>query len=134
MTQFTKILLNIEERARKFFESFPFMHAFLAGVGIVLFWRGVWETSDHIGLNSEWSIVIGILILSGIGLFLQTLVGNTIIIKEVKKEKKVEQEIKSEIEKTGKETDTEEITLVHLAHKLEIIESKMNDLLKDRNL
>lgn len=131
MTRLTKILLNIEDRARRFFEGFPFIHAFFAGVGVVLFWRGVWETSDHLGLNSEWSIVFGIIILGSIGLFLQTFVGNTIIIKKVDTEKKVEQEIKAELQKTEQETGTEEVTLAHLARKIEAIDAKVNSLLED---
>jgi len=132
MILFTKHLLKIENQARNFFENFPFAHAFLAGVGVVLFWRGVWETADRWGLNSEWSVIIGILILGGIGLFLQTFVGNTIIIKNVEKEQKIEKEIKSEMMKTYKETANEEVTLAQLAENLKMISAKVDKLLEDK--
>ena len=61
------IFLNIEERARKYFEQFPFIHAFLAGVGVILFWRGTWEIADMYRLNPFMSVFVGILILGAIG-------------------------------------------------------------------
>jgi len=132
MILFTKRLLKIENQARNFFENFPFIHAFLAGIGVVLFWRGVWETADSMKLNSELSIIIGVLILGGIGLFLQTFVGNTIIIKNVEKEQKMEQSIKSEIEKTHQDTESEEVTLVQLAQNIEMLNVKIDKLTKDK--
>ena len=127
MRKLTNIFLNLEEKARTRFEKFPFFHAFLAGVGVVLFWRGVWETSDHLGISSVWSIILGTLLLIILGLFLQTLVGNTIIIKKVENEKKTEQK---DIAKVEKEVNVEEITLEILAKKLESIEVKIENLKK----
>ncbi len=116
MTFITKILLGIEERARKFFERIPFIQAFVAGVGIVLFWRGVWHGFDELGLSSLSSIIIGALLLGGVGVFIQTMIGNTIIIKKVKQEEQIE---KQAIKKMEKEVVTEEITLLQLSQKLD---------------
>lgn len=121
MKYFTSLFLNIESKARAAFERFPFVHAFLAGVGIILVWRGVWETADYLGLMPLASIAIGVVLLVAIGLYLQTLVGNTIIIKEVAKDKAM-------TAKTEREVKEEEITMAHLAHKLEIIEAKVDRL------
>ena len=130
MKYFTNLFLKIEDKSRNYFENFPFLHAFLAGIGVVLFWRGVWETSDRLGINSIWSIILGILILIIIGLFLQTFVGNTIIIKKVEGEKKIDLKTKTDVKKVEEEVVEEEITLGHLAKKLEIIESKIENLTK----
>ena len=127
MRKLTNAFLKLEEKARIRFEKFPFFHAFLAGVGVVLFWRGVWETSDHLGINSIWSIILGSLLLIILGLFLQTFVGNTIIIKKVEGEKKTEQK---DIKKVEQEVSVEEITLEVLAKKLESIETKIENLKK----
>ena len=121
MQYFTNLFLNIETRARKAFERIPFIHAFLAGVGIILVWRGVWETADHISLMPLASVAIGVVLLVAIGLYLQTLVGNTIIIKEVAKDKAM-------TAKTEREVKEEEITMAHLARKLSDIETKLDTL------
>ncbi len=122
------IFLNIEERARKYFEQFPFIHAFLAGVGVILFWRGTWEIADIYRLNPFTSVVVGILILGGIGLFIQTFVGNAIIIKNVKSEISLEKKSEREVAKFEKEVIKEEITLNELSSKLDILTQKLNEI------
>jgi len=130
MRYFTNIFLKIESKARAYFEHFPFLHAFLAGVGVILFWRGVWEVADKVGIHYGWSILLGVLILFVIGLFVHTFVGNAIIIKNVEREKQLEQKTRTDIEKVQKEEELEEITLEILAKKLESIESKIENLNK----
>ena len=122
------IFLTIEERARKYFEQFPFIHAFLAGVGVILFWRGTWEIADIYRLNPFTSVFVGILILGGIGLFVQTFVGNAIIIKNVKSEMSLEKKSEREVAKFEKEVIKEEITLVELSNKLDILTQKLNEI------
>ncbi len=122
------IFLTIEERARKYFEQFPFIHAFLAGVGVILFWRGTWEIADIYRLNPFTSVFAGILILGGIGLFVQTFVGNAIIIKNVKSEINLEKKNKKEVEQFEKEVIKEEITLNELSSKLDILTQKLNEI------
>lgn len=117
----TNIFLYTEEKARKYFEQTPFIHSFLAGIGVVLFWRGVWEVADFYSLSPFISILIGILILGGIGLFVQTFIGNTIIIKNVKSDINLEK-------KTEKEIIKEEITLSHIAEKINILNSKIENI------
>lgn len=130
MRYFTNIFLKIENKARAYFERLPFLHAFLAGVGMILFWRGVWEVADRVGIHYGWSILLGVLILIVIGLFVHTFVGNAIIIKNAEREKLLEQKTKADVEKIQKEEELEEITLEHLAKKLESIESKIENLNK----
>ncbi len=117
--------LGIESRARAFFEQFPFIQAFLAGVGVIIFWRGVWELLDRQGISPVLSIVIGALILGGIGVFLQTFIGNTIIIKNVSKEVRDERKAVRVLEG---EVVTEEVTLQQLADKLDALIQKIDGL------
>jgi hypothetical protein len=130
MKRLTNIFLKIEDKSRNYFEKIPFFHAFFAGVGVVLFWRGVWETSDRLGIAPVWSIILGVSILLVIGLFLQTFVGNTIIIKKVESEKRLDLKTKTDLEKVEREEKLEEMTLEILAKKLEVIESKIENLNK----
>ncbi len=126
----TKRLLRIEEGARKFFERIPFLHAFLAGVGVILFWRGVWELADIQKLDPAASIVLGSFLLGGIGLFIQTFVGNSIIIKTVKKEEQTEKQTEKKAEQALEEVEKEEITLLHLSKKIDELNSKIDSLNK----
>lgn len=122
------IFLTIESRARKYFEHFPFIHAFLAGVGVILFWRGVWEIADIYSLDPTISIAVGIIILIGIGLFTHTFIGNAIIIKSVKHEINIEKENRKDISEFEKNITKEEITLAHLSDKLDKLSEKISHL------
>ncbi len=120
--------LKIEERARRAFEEYPFIHAFLAGVGVILFWRGVWEIADINNLNPVVSIILGVLILGGIGLFIQTFIGNTLIIKKIKHEVEMEKENKKEVKQFEKEIIKEEITLNHLFTQINELKEKVDHI------
>jgi hypothetical protein len=122
MTSITKHLLNAEERARHFFERAPFVQAFLAGIGVIVFWRGIWEFLDINQISPITSVVIGSLILLFVGVFLQTFIGNSIIIKNVQQgeilEKRAIKEMKGEV-------NVEEITLASIALKLDELSKKI---------
>ncbi len=116
MKPITTFFLKTEDRARRYFERIPFIQAFLAGIGVIIFWRGVWEWCDRADISPLLSIVLGSLILGGVGVFVQTFIGNTIIIKNVKREERNEQRAIREIEG---EVVTEEVTLAELSAKLD---------------
>jgi len=124
------IFLKIEERARAYFEQFPFIHAFLAGVGVILFWRGVWEIADINHLDPGVSIVLGVVLLTSIGLFIHTFIGNAIIIKNVKREIDIEKEQTKEVDRVEKELRQEEITLHHLYIKINELHDKIDHVEK----
>lgn len=128
MKYFTNIFLRIEDRARHAFEHTPFIHALFAGFGVVLFWRGTWELADHYDIAPWISILLGILILGGIGLFLQTFVGNTLIIKNIEKDKALTKKATAEVQEIKAEVREEEVTMAHLARKLEVIEARLTDI------
>lgn len=121
-------LLIIEERARRSFEEYPFIHAFLAGVGVILFWRGVWEIADINRISPTLSVLLGILILGGIGLFIQTFIGNTLIIKKIKHEVELEKENKKEVTAVENEMIKEEITLNHLYNQIKELQEKIDHI------
>jgi hypothetical protein len=122
MSFITDFFLNIEEKARKAFERVPFLQAFIAGIGVIIFWRGVWEFLDASGVSPVASIILGILLLGSVGVFIQTFIGNTIIIRNAKKEEKVEKRV---LEKIKGEEDTEVITLALLSRKIDAITDKL---------
>ena len=119
MKSVTKTLIGFEDKARQIFEEVPFVQAFLAGVGVIIFWRGVWELLDVSGVTPITSIILGSLILCVVGVFVQTFIGNTIIIKEVKQEEKSDKDEGKSIQKIAGIESTEKVTLSELSAKLD---------------
>jgi hypothetical protein len=128
MKYVTNIFLRIEERARTYFERVPFLHAFLGGVGVVLFWRGIWELADRIQIDPIVSIVVGSLLLGAIGLFLHTFVGNAIIIKNVEKDKRMTTRAEHEIAAVEKDIKQEGATIDQLSAKIDQLEQVVREL------
>lgn len=117
---------RIEDSLRRFLSRRPILYAFVAGVGVVLFWRGVWHFNDFLveyyskqysvnfGIDAvglPWwdgplSFLLGSLILLMTGPFVSSFLGNELIISGIKGEKKLaektEDEVESEMEKIGK--------------------------------
>jgi len=100
---------------------YPIFYAFLGGVGIVLFWRGVWHTADDFNLSSILSLIVGFFILVVIGVFVAEFIGNKFIISGLIGEKKLSSKEEGEIE-------TEETQLKNLQNTLNRVEKKLTDL------
>ena len=123
MSKIGRFFDRFEDKIRSFLSHFPIVYAFIAGVGIVSFWRGVWETSDLLGVKPMESLIGGILIMLAIGILVTEFLGNRIIISGLRGEKKLE-------EKTLKEIEDEEMFLANLKNKVDRIEKiliEMND-------
>ena len=125
MKSITKMLLDMEESARLYFEKTPFIQAFLAGIGVIIFWRGIWEWLDMTRVSPFTSVVAGAAILLCVGVFVQTFIGNTIIIRNVKQEEMSEKKAIKEVEEN---VDTEEITLESLSAKIDMLMKKFDEM------
>ena len=94
----------------------PKLYALIVGIGVILFWRGVWHTADQIheylsyGLvsssldtfSSPWwdgpfSLVVGSLILYYSGAFISSFIGNELILSGLRGEKKLNQKTEEEV-------------------------------------
>lgn len=120
-----KFFDRLEDRIRQLLSARPLTYALIAGTAVVLFWRGVWETSDLMGLHPIASLIIGTLILLLSGVFVSAFIGNKIIISGIRGEKKIE-------EKTIEEIKSEEETLGKIYRKLEKIDGEILNI-KDQN-
>ncbi|OHB10641.1 MAG: hypothetical protein A3H60_01020 [Candidatus Zambryskibacteria bacterium RIFCSPLOWO2_02_FULL_44_12b] len=121
MTRIARFFDRLENRIRGFLSRYPIVYGFVAGVGIVSFWRGVWETSDLLNIPALASLVFGFLLLLAIGVLVTEFLGNRIIISGLRGEKKIE-------EKTLQEIEDEEMFLSSLKNKIDRIEKMVEEL------
>lgn len=122
----------------------PRLYALVVGTGIVLFWRGVWHTVDHIhsyfsyaqiygtidAYSSPWwdgpiSFLVGSFILYFSGAFISSFIGNELILSGLRGEKKLNQateaEVRSEVKSIADIKDSLKeinLTLEHLEKKV----------------
>jgi hypothetical protein len=88
-------------------------------VGIVLVWKGVWETAELFPiLHGFPSFLIGVLILLTSGLLVSFFVGDSIIMSGFKREKKL-------VEKTQGEIHSEMDILLDIKKKVDSLERSM---------
>lgn len=120
-----KFFDKLEDRIRGKLSHFPILYAFIGGIGIVLFWRGVWHTADDFGLGSIVSLVIGTVLLLLIGVFVSAFIGNKLIISGLVGEKKLEEKAKEEIET---EMETEEAQIENLQNAVTRLEEKLEHI------
>jgi hypothetical protein len=121
MNNIIKFFDRLEIRIRGKLSHYPILYAFIGGVGIVLFWRGVWHTADDMNMSSILSLIIGFIVLVVAGVFVAEFIGNKLIISGLVGEKKIETKEEGEIE-------TEETQLRNLQNTLNRVEKKLSDL------
>lgn len=128
-------------RLHIFLSHHSFLYALIAGVGIVLFWRGVWHTTDLVHLymsNSQavmdhtwWdgplSFLTGCLILYITRAFVSSFIGNELILSGLRTEKKMTRQATTDLK--------EEVTVISdikqeigtIVHKLEDLDAQVRD-------
>jgi len=117
----------------------------IVGIGIVLFWRGVWHSTDHFPflletiysqssttlVNGVWwdgpfSFIVGCIILSFTGAFTSSFIGNELILSGLRGEKKLNQrteiDLKNEVFAIADIKDE----LVMISNKLEILQKQIH--------
>ncbi len=110
---------TLEDRIRISLSHWPITYAFVGGVGIVLFWKGVWETAEVFPfLFGPASILLGGTILLLSGLLVSFFIGDSIILSGFKHEKKL-------VEKTETEIRSEKNTMQDILLKLNAIEAAL---------
>ncbi|KKS77570.1 MAG: hypothetical protein UV64_C0006G0025 [Parcubacteria group bacterium GW2011_GWC1_43_11b] len=113
---------RMEDRTRGYLSRYPNLYAIIAGTGLILFWRGIWEGS--IGLMSNFmSTVIGAIILLSTGVLVSYFIGDKILISGIKGEKKI-------IEKTREEIEDDDVQLKNIDKKIDDLRSLIEKLSK----
>ena len=107
---------KLEDKIRGKLSRYPILYAFIGGVGIVVFWRGVWHTVDFfttiivsyqyndsidLGVLPWWdgplSLLVGSILLLSTGLFVFDFIGSQAIISGIRGEKRLEEKTEEEI-------------------------------------
>ncbi|MEK7088630.1 MAG: hypothetical protein AAB913_00685 [Patescibacteria group bacterium] len=134
---------KLEDKIRGKLSHYPIIYAFLGGIGVVTFWRGVWHTTDFftqvifsyqqnisidLGSLPWWdgplSILIGSILLLSTGLFVFDFIGTQAIITGIKGEKKLE-------EKTEEEIRIETETIGEIKKEVKEISHRLTDIEKN---
>ena len=89
---------RLEDRIRVALSGHTIAYAFVGGVAIVLFWRGVWMIADDIPfLTGPVSVMVSVAVLLATGLFVSFFVGDDIIVSGLKKDEKLNEKIASNV-------------------------------------
>ena len=121
---------KLEDKIRSTLSHWPIAYAFLGGIGVVLFWRGVWHTADTVSvllldgehrlsffqiLDGPLSLLVSIVLLLMTGLFVSYFIGNEVMISGLRGEKKLDEKTEAEVR-----IETGEIAEMHNEiHKIE---------------
>ena len=118
---FFRFFDKLEDKARSRLSKRPLLYAFLSGIGVVLFYRGVWMIADSFNfMTGPVTLLVSIAILLTTGVFVFHFVSDQIIISGLRKEKKL-------IEKTEEEVKMESVTLKEMHALLQKIEKRLDE-------
>jgi len=116
-----KFFDKLEDKVRGKLSHYPILYGLIVGIGVVLFWRGVWHIADEINLGSVASIIIGVVVLLMTGIFVSEFIGKKIIISGIAGEQKL-------AEKEEEEIQTEETQIQDLQNTLSRLEEKLDHI------
>ncbi len=113
---------KLEDHVRTRLSHRSILYAFVGGIAVVLFWRGVWHTADLFPwLDGPVSILIGATTLLMTGLFVSSFIGDRILISGLKHEKKL-------TEKTEEEVGIESGMIDHIHEEVKAIRKIVEEL------
>lgn len=118
---------KLEDRVRGKLSHYPIVYALIGGIGVVLFWRGIWHIADDINMSSIISTIIGSIILLMTGVFVSAFIGNKFIISGLIGEKKLAEKEENEIETEETQIRNLQETLNRLERKLEHIDEDIEN-------
>jgi len=112
---------KLEDRIRGKLSRHPIPYGIISGIAVVLFWRGVWEGSDLLGMHPFVSLLVGLIGLLATGVLVSEFIGKSLIISGLKGEKKIE-------EREIKDIEQEEAVLDKIYRKLDKIETEVQGI------
>ena len=106
---------KFEDKIRAQLSRMPILYALIGAVGIILIWKGVWETAESVPtLWGPGSILLGLIILLATGLLVSFFIGDSVILSGLKREKKLAEKSEKDL-LAAEQTQTAQI-LAKLDH------------------
>jgi len=143
MKLIVKFFDKLEDKIRGKLSHYPILYAFIGGIGVVIFWRGVWHTTDFftevifsyqlngsidLGSLPWWdgplSLLVGSVLLLSTGLFVFDFIGSQAIISGLRGEKRLE-------EKTEEEIRTEAEVIKGIEKEVKEISERLDEIQED---
>ncbi|MEK7564486.1 MAG: hypothetical protein AAB510_02870 [Patescibacteria group bacterium] len=112
---------KLEDKVRGRLSHYPILYALIGGIGLVLFWRGVWHIADNVNMGAVISLIAGAGILLITGVFVYEFIGSRLILSGLAGEKKL-------AEKEEIEIQTEEAQIKNLQSAVSRIEKKLDHI------
>ncbi len=128
---------KLEDQVRGRLSQSPIVYALCAGVAIVLFWRGVWHTSDMLEqqgsilgviFSGPVSLFLSIILLLVTGIFVSAFVGDMLVLSGLKKQKKFVDKTEEEIKKETLEIENVEQVIDDLYEEIDVMNNKQTVL------
>ena len=91
MEKVLKFFDKLEDHIRGRLSPHPILYGLVAGISLILFWRGIWESATLYGMHPVVSIFVGLAGLLLTGVFVSAFIGSRLIISGIKGEKKIEE-------------------------------------------
>lgn len=122
-----KFFDKLEDYVRAWLSHRPILYAFIGGIGVVLFWKGVWESAEHFPLLFGWpSAALGLLLMLPTGLFVSFFIGDSIILSGYKRQKKLVEKTEEEMLKDVDLNQAMKIQLDRLEKEIGEIKAKLH--------
>ena len=120
-----------DDHVRSWLGRRPVLYALVGGVGVVLFWKGVWETAGLTPLLfGPGSIFAGAAMLMATGLLISVFLGDRMILTDVVGEEKLVKQEERLVEKTEREVHSEKATTDYILHKIDKIDAELEHIEK----
>jgi hypothetical protein len=138
-----QFLKSLAKKLRAMLRRHPLIYAFVGGVGVVLFWRGVWHFTDFLalilfpssdqvttidwttGIDSSLSLVIGTLLLLLTGLFVSEFLTGQVLMTDIKEEERLVKTTEKDIAKESSEFSPIEKDLQHIEEEIKNLENQV---------
>ncbi len=120
-----------DDHIRSWLGHRPVLYALVGGVGVVLFWKGVWETAELAPvLFGPGSIITGVAMLMVTGLLISVFLGDRMILTDVLGEERLVKQEEQLAEKTEREVRSEKTTTDYILHKIDKIDAELEHIEK----